>query len=215
MTTGSTGQFVKAQIVPLDGGGSKQQAIECMFNPREYTISRKVDWGNQGNDTSDTGNKVYRGGSPATLSLELFFDTYARRMSAGLVEDVRRYTRPLWELTQIDDSTTEPGANPAVKKGRPRKVLFQWGATWHFEAVITSMEQQFTLFMPDGTPVRSVIKVSFEQADKAASFHGDGGGAGTYNVSQNIRATATQRGFVGDLRMTGFGTGSRPPGSRR
>lgn len=207
MTTGSTGQFVKAQIVPLDGSG-QQKPIECMFNPREYTISRKVDWGNQGNDTSDTGNKVYRGGSPATLSLELFFDTYARRQSAGLVEDVRRYTRPLWELTQIDERASDPGANPAVRKGRPRKVLFQWGATWHFEAVITSMEQQFTLFMPDGTPVRSVIKVSFEQADKATNFHGSGGGNGTYSVSQGIRATAAQRGFVGDLRRSSFGSGS-------
>ena len=78
------GQFTKAQIVPIDGNGRKTP-IECMFNPREYTISRSVDWKSQNSDTSDTGNKVFVGGSAATLTLELFFDTYARRQSAARV----------------------------------------------------------------------------------------------------------------------------------
>ena len=201
------GQFTKAQIVPIDGNGRKTP-IECMFNPREYTISRSVDWKSQNSDTSDTGNKVFVGGSAATLTLELFFDTYARRQSAGAVEDVRKYTAPLWALTQIGDKETDRAS--ALQKNRPGKVLFQWGSTWHFEAVITSMEQQFTLFMPDGTPVRSVIKVSLEQADRSTAFHGASGGTSTYHVSQGIRERAAQRGFVGDLRATSFGKMSAP-----
>ncbi|ACO45547.1 hypothetical protein DEDE109153_04740 [Deinococcus deserti] len=201
--------FAKAQIVPLDGRGQEKSPIVCMFNPREYTISRKVEWDNQTNDTNDEGNKVYKGGSPASMTLELFFDTYANRKSANQVEDVRKYTGPVWELIRMDPSTKPQASNPNVEKGRPPTVLFQWGGTWHFTAVITNIEQQFTLFMPDGTPVRSIMKVTFEQADKATHFYGQkAGGPRSYNVSQGIRDSAGQKGFVGDLRRSSFGKGT-------
>ncbi|MFC4427633.1 hypothetical protein [Deinococcus navajonensis] len=200
--------FTKAQIVPLDGQGEKKAPITCMFNPREYTITRDVEWGNQANDSNDAGNKVYKGGSAARMTLELFFDTYANRKSADEVEDVRKYTGPVWELIRMDPSTKPREANPNVAKSRPPTVLFQWGGTWHFTAVITNIEQQFTLFMADGTPVRSVMKVTFEQADKATHFYGEKvGRPRSYNVSQNIRNQAASEGFVGDLRRSKFGQG--------
>ncbi|GGK99843.1 CIS tube protein [Deinococcus radiotolerans] len=202
--SGSGGQFIKAQIVPMEGD-RKRTPIECMFNPREYAISRSVNWKTESNDNNDTGNKVYLGGSPAKLTLELFFDTYARRQSAGVVEDVRKYTAALWALSEMDTGGSQ-GGKGSIKKGKPTSVLFQWGQTWHFQAVITDIEQQFTLFMPDGTPVRSVMKTTFEQADHATSFEGKSGHS-SYHISQGIRASAAQRGFVGDLRRTPFGKG--------
>ncbi|UBV44954.1 hypothetical protein LAJ19_19390 (plasmid) [Deinococcus taeanensis] len=199
------GQFIKAQIVPVDGGS--RSPIECMFNPREYAISRSVNWKTESNDNNDTGNKVYLGGSPARLTLELFFDTYARRASAGVVEDVRKYTAPLWALSELQTGDGAGGQGSQIKKGKPSSVLFQWGQTWHFKAVITDLEQQFTLFMPDGTPVRSTVKTTFEQADTATSFEGSAGLGHTYHVSQGIRDAAGRAGFVGDLRRTPFGRG--------
>ncbi|MDK2012099.1 MULTISPECIES: hypothetical protein [Deinococcus] len=199
------GQFIKAQIVPMEGKNSRSP-IECMFNPREYAISRSVNWKTESNDNNDNGNKVYLGGSPAKLTLELFFDTYARRQSAGVVEDVRKYTAPLWALSEMETGDGAKGQGSSIKKGKPTSVLFQWGQTWHFQAVITDIEQQFTLFMPDGTPVRSVMKTTFEQADTATSFEGKGG-LKSYHVSQGIRDAAGKRGFVGDLRRTPFGKG--------
>lgn len=198
--------FAKAQIVPLDNAGNKKSPIECMFNPREYTISRSMNWENQPNDTSEAGNKVYKGGQPATLNLELFFDTYGNRKSAGSVEDVRKYTEKLWGLTQMHPVNQMAGSNPNVKKSLPPQVLFQWGTTWHFAAVIKTMEQQFTLFMPDGTPVRSIIKVALEQADSATHFYGLGGGPRTYHISKGIRQQASKLNNA-DLRQLPFGRG--------
>ncbi|MVN85670.1 hypothetical protein GO986_02710 [Deinococcus sp. HMF7620] len=198
-------------MVPVEGEGKnrrKYAPIKCMFNPSEYTISRSIMWETASNDSNDTGNKVYKGGSPAKLTLELFFDTYAFRKNAETVEDVRKHTERLWELTRRDENSSETSKQSAVKKNRPTKVLFQWGGTWHFEAVILDMEQKFTLFMPDGTPVRSIIKVTFEQADKATAFYGeDAGGPRTAHVSRGIRNTANSAGFVGDLRRTPYGKG--------
>jgi nucleoid-associated protein YgaU len=41
-------------------------------------------------------------------------------------------------------------------------VSFQWGGL-HFDAVITNMTQKFTLFLKDGTPVRTTVDISLEQ----------------------------------------------------
>ncbi|MBZ9713608.1 hypothetical protein [Deinococcus multiflagellatus] len=208
---GSGGQFARARIVPVEGDGKSRKydkPIPCMFNPREYSISRTLEWKTASNDNTDTGNKVYAGGSPAKLTLELFFDTYAFRSQPGVVEDVRKHTDRLWAMTQMDPSTTETAKGSGLKKLRPPKVLFQWGSTWHFEAVIKDMEQQFTLFMPDGTPVRSIIKVTFEQADRSTAFYGPNAqGPKATHVSQGIRNAAADRGFSGDLRRTTFGKG--------
>jgi Contractile injection system tube protein/LysM domain len=58
----------------------------------------------------------------------------------------------------IDDSLKDP----KTKKGRPPTVQFLWGGL-SFVAVITSITQNFTLFLPDGTPVRTTLDVSFTQ----------------------------------------------------
>ncbi len=197
-------RYSKAQIVALDAKGHQLgQPIVCMFNPREYAISRTVNWKTDSNDNNDSGNKVYLGGSPAKLSLELFFDTYAHRQSASVVEDVRTHTARLWALSEM--RTGEQGANKGIRKDKPATVLFQWGQTWHFAAVITDIEQQFTLFMPDGTPVRSIMKTTFEQADQRTSF--EGAGLHAFHISEGIRRLAKQKGFIGDLRRPSYGKG--------
>ncbi|GGR92829.1 CIS tube protein [Deinococcus sedimenti] len=200
----SENRYSKAQIVTLDAQGQQMgQPIVCMFNPREYAISRSVNWKTQSNDNNNSGNKVYLGGSPAKLSLELFFDTYAHRQSSSVVEDVRTLTSRLWALSEMPGNDERKGKG--VQKPKPATVLFQWGQTWHFAAVITDIEQQFTLFMPDGTPVRSVLKTTFEQADTRTSA--EGGALKAFHISEGIRRLASQKGFIGDLRRPSYGKG--------
>src|SRR5207245_1332869 len=71
----------KAQIINIDRGG---EIIECMFNPKEYSMAKKNNWGapkSGGGAGSNTGTNLprqqYSGGQPATLTMQLFFDTYA------------------------------------------------------------------------------------------------------------------------------------------
>jgi len=71
----------------------------------------------------------------------------------------KAYTGAIWEMMKVDPALS----NHKSKKGRPPVVIFQWGSTWTFKAVITSIRERFTLFLSNGTPVRSTLDVTFQQ----------------------------------------------------
>jgi len=144
--------LAKAQIINLDAPGSK--SISCMFNPKEYSFAKQNNW-TLGTATGANMPPIeFGGGQPATMQMQLFFDTYAEG------RDVRAdYTDAIWQLMMVDNSLRDP----KTSKGRPPKVRFQWGAAWSFDAVITSVTQSFTLFLSDGTPVRATLDVAFQQ----------------------------------------------------
>lgn len=149
--------LVKAEIVSVESG----ERVKCLFNPKEYTFSKQNNWKDQ-----QTGKNVpqieFGGGQPASLQMELFFDTYAQFKSTGSPKDVRKeYTDKIWKLMIVDPKLTDA----KNQKGRPPKVIFQWGQTWLFKAVIASITQKFTMFIHDGTPVRATLNVNFRQIE--------------------------------------------------
>lgn len=145
-------KLAKATITNLDRSGS--QPVKCMFNPKEYSFSKTNNWSEGDTPSQNTSQLQFSGGKPASLQMQFFFDTYEERT------DVReKYTDAFWELMVIDTSLKDK----QNQYGRPPRVLFQWGRTWSFEAVITSMKQQFTLFLDTGVPVRATLDVTFQQ----------------------------------------------------
>ncbi len=163
--------LAKATIQNLDRPGS--QPVACMFNPKEYTFQKSNSWKEGETPAQNTSELQFSGGKPATLTMQLFFDTYAKGT------DVRgEFTDAFWNLMNIDENLKDK----KNKFGRPPRVLFQWGQTWSFEAVITSMKQQFTLFLGTGIPVRATLDVTFQQVRDAKQLRaqnptsgGDGG----------------------------------------
>ncbi len=129
--------------------------VDCLFNPKEYTLSRTNDWEIKMLKTSNVPEVSFGGGKAAVLKMQLFFDTFAEGT------DVREHTAGLWRLMRIDDQLEEPPW-----------VLFEWGQTWTFEAVIVSLSQTFTLFLDTGIPVRSTVDVSFKQVKDEMRFAG-------------------------------------------
>jgi nucleoid-associated protein YgaU len=97
----------------------------------------------------------FNGGQPKTLQVELMFDTY----EAGT--DVRGVTGKLWHMMKV----TPARRDPATKRSEPPHIEFRWGRLWSFKAVITSLSEKFTLFLPEGTPVRSVVTLQMLQAE--------------------------------------------------
>lgn len=144
--------LARAALVNLDKSGS--QPIKCMFNPQEYTFAKENTWHIGGAGGGDMPLIEFESGKPATLDMELFFDTYAESA------DVRAtYTDHIWALMLVDEELKDP----TTQKARPPMVRFQWGRSWSFDAVITAIAQRFTLFMSDGTPVRATLNVKFQQ----------------------------------------------------
>ena len=126
--------------------------VECLFNPKEYTLTKSNTWESKAQRGSNTPKVKFKQGGSQTLKLQLYFDTLEDKA------DVRKYTDKLWKMMAIDESTEHPQS----KKSAPPICAFQWG-TFYFEAIIKTMTQKFTLFLADGTPVRTTVDITFEQ----------------------------------------------------
>lgn len=189
----------KAHIINLDSPGAAP--IECLFNPKEYSIVKKNKWSPSKTSGTNVPQQQFGGGDPATLTMQLFFDTYT---GAHGSKDVRKeYTSRIWHLAEVNDHLTDN----TTTRGRPPKVRFQWGPAWSFEAVITSITQKFTLFSADGTPVRATLDVTFQQVvddrHKPAQNPTSGGTGGEqeWSVKHGDSLAAIAYATYGDTRL--------------
>jgi nucleoid-associated protein YgaU len=130
-----------------------------MFNPAEYTFSKHNVWTQGVSKGSGIGLYEFSSGQASTLQMQLFFNTYP----ATKTDVCEKYTKAVWKMMQVDPSLSPLGAGGGKAKGRPPVVFFQWGKTSTFKAVIVSISERLTLFLPDGTPVRSTLDVTFQQ----------------------------------------------------
>ncbi|BFU95607.1 MAG: peptidase M23 [Nitrospira sp.] len=134
------------------------EAIEVLFNPNSYSISKSVTW----NADSPSGGKTetkrevnappiqFGGGGSRQLSLELFFDVTEK---PG--KDVRDETHKIAVLALISRDLTHP----------PRCEVL-WGppkGDFPFKGVISSLTQKFTLFDQNGMPIRATLSVVFTE----------------------------------------------------
>lgn len=146
----------KATISNLDedeGASSSEHTVKCSFNPTSYKLQKTVGWTRAANIGGDAPSLDFKGGDPATIVMTLLFDTF----ESG--KDVRdEYIDKLWRMTQPQEKYAQEGQGP-----RPPRVLFAWGKTWSFEAVIDQITVDYTLFSPNGTPLRATVGVTFKQ----------------------------------------------------
>lgn len=150
----------KAKIINLDD--PSDLPIDCLFNPNEYTFSKRNTWKKEPVKGKNVPQLEFVGGDSMTLKMQLFFDTYATG------DDVRKTTDRIWKLMSINEKLTDMTSI----KGRPPTVEFHWGSTWSFGAVITDISQKFTMFRYDGKPVRATLDVTFLQVKDQGKYPG-------------------------------------------
>lgn len=147
-------------------------SIEALFNPSQFSLSQTVTWETQyaGGPESGFSWQEFRQRSPETLTINLFFDTYEKR-GGGLslksvapsvpgaslflspdATSVKEYTDQMAELAQINQELHRP---PLCK--------LSWGNFEIFRGVLNSLNQNFTMFMPDGMPVRATVDCTFTE----------------------------------------------------
>jgi Contractile injection system tube protein len=131
----------KAQLLPLDANGSPLlgAGITVQFNPSTYSTLWNMTWNEIGQSLQWTRT------APGDLVLTLNYDSYEERT------DVRDKTRPFKDKL-------DPGQS---KTGQAVGCLFQWGKTT-YKGVVQSLKEDFSLFLADGTPVRSVITLTLK-----------------------------------------------------
>ncbi len=147
--------LAKGKFYNADSGA---EVVECHFNPADLTINKSNQWKPKSSTGSNVPDVTFGGGGARTLQMSLVFDTYEAK------SDVREATDKVLALMDAD-----PIKTPSGSQKRPPHVEFGWGAFRSFRGVITQVSQKFTLFLPDGTPVRATLQVTLQEVPKAAA----------------------------------------------
>jgi hypothetical protein len=142
----------KAIITNTITGGK----IPVMFNPEEYTVHREINYAQSAVPGLSAPVLQFVSGNMQTLEMELFLDTYEEHRVASTVinaaqSDVREMTGQIIGLMDIDPTTHAPPV-----------LLFTW-ASLSFTCVLARARQRFIMFLPDGTPVRARLEVTFNE----------------------------------------------------
>ena len=138
-------------------GGRKLDAqigkIDFQFNPKELTIAKTVKWESKaGTGAKKAAPPEFKGPEPGKLTLEMFFDATAKH-DGSVVAAVEK-------LFSCCVATEKTHAND---KPMPPLVKFVWGGITSFPAYVTSVSVKYTLFTPQGVPIRAVCTVSLQE----------------------------------------------------
>ncbi len=164
-----------------------EDAPNVLFNPSEIQLNKQTEWNQATRNESNIGEQQFAGGRPTNLTIDLFFDTYEgvnspaqsvvsqfKQAALGTVKElvtpsglypffnasavsVTEYTDRIRELTRIDTNLK-----------RPPRCRLVWGKNFDgtgliIEGYLKELSERFTLFLPDGTPVRAILTCTFEE----------------------------------------------------
>nr|WP_238355847.1 peptidase M23 [Kribbella sandramycini] len=133
--------------------GASRGAIAFQFNPNELTVRKAAKWNSEpGRGAKKAAPPEFQGPEPGKLTVEMFFDA-TDTMNDAVVKAVKA----LFECCAPTD--TSMGKNKPV----PPLVVFHWGALDFFPSFITSVTAKYTLFTPEGTPVRATCTVDLQE----------------------------------------------------
>jgi hypothetical protein len=159
-------QPVKATFQTVDSSGNLGYPISVNFNPTEYTLNKGAQIAEVTIPGLDSPILQFVRGQTETLSLDLFFDTTESGMDDAATS-VTTLTDQFYQLVKIDGTTHAPPI-----------CFFSWGAEFPgqrfysstgsqqrhgFKCVVESVRQRFTLFSPQGVPLRATLTVSLKE----------------------------------------------------
>ncbi len=149
----------KAKIIPLDDSGSEKDPIEVKYNPTKYSVTISQNMSEEAADTNKPNEKEqFTTVGVGDLTVTLLYDTYEEEAEAD--KDVRKKINKIVELAM----PTVPGKEKKV----PPTCLFVWG-TFKYKGYVSSVKQDFTMFLRTGVPVRANVAVTFKSAMNTAA----------------------------------------------
>ena len=153
----------KVAIVNVDDGNST--AITAQYNPKELGVDKSVSWSPAKHAKGNAPALEFTAGTGRSLSMELTFDGFEDGTDVHA-----SYVDPLVQLTMVKN----PDGSSDDDK-RPPKVMLVWGdgKLPNFVGVIESVSTKYTMFLPNGTPVRATCTVKLKEAS-SASFKAGG-----------------------------------------
>jgi hypothetical protein len=155
------------------------EQIATFFNPKEYSIKKSNSFAAPKTPGKLAYPPQFTGSQPQTMSFALVLDADMY----GL-KDIRREADALLALMELVK------ADAPKNKARPPILEVRWGQTFHFDAVLTSLTIQYTLFNADGDPLRANVTCDLQQVGKP-TIKGGGGGTKRPTKGQNPTTVGT------------------------
>jgi len=125
--------------------------FEVQFNPAEFTRTKAAQIAEIGIPGIDSPVLQFIRGQDERLTLDLLFDTTESGMGEDAV-DVTTLTRQVYQLVKIQPATHAP---PRFK--------VSWGKALSFTAIAEQVQQRFTLFSPNGIPLRATVSLTLRE----------------------------------------------------
>ncbi|GLF96831.1 CIS tube protein [Streptomyces yaizuensis] len=158
---------------PTDLGGSAGGLIgevRFQFNPSQLRLGRSASWTTAPAVAYTRGAPPkFTGAQPAGLGLEVFLNA-PTTSAAATVQDQVALLLSCCEVTE---------QSIAAKAPSPPWVRFSWGAfkTVQFTAYVTSVDATYTLFSPNGMPLRATCSLSLTEISTATKRQNPTSGA--------------------------------------
>ena len=135
----------KAKLI-IESPKMAKNVIDFRFNPTEYQLQKSNNFAEIPIPGLESPPIQFVRGNSEKLTVELLADT------SDTLKDVREeYVKPVRELMGINKESHAP---PVVK--------FVWGKS-EFKGVVDSLNVTYTLFSPEGTPLRAKLSLTLKE----------------------------------------------------
>lgn len=156
------GSQAKIEVHADDAGNFKEKSHSFMFNPEAVRVTKSVAPKPAKQAGSSAPKQQFTNGNTAVLEFgELLFDCFDNRENVYV-----RHVHWFEQLLKVDEHLH-----------RPPRVVFLWGSGWSAEAAdnkvntgmwfVTGLDVNYTMFLPDGTPVRATCKLTLAEEPPA------------------------------------------------
>ena len=176
MTTKAMFIFPEAALA-----GSACAELTLQYNPDKVQLDRSVQW----KEAKATGNKSsleYTKTAPATLSMELIFDTSinGENVKKEFVDIFSNATMP----NVKPPASSEEGKGKEADKQRPQKVIFNWPPEFKFVGFIKTLKTSYIMFSEAGVPIRAKVSLTLQEHETQEKIEHGLGKVEGYNLPE-------------------------------
>jgi hypothetical protein len=159
-------QQLQRAILRVNWSNGEAEDISVQYNPTELSFQKGAQIAEIGIPGLDSPLLQFIRGQNEKLTLELFFDTTEDGMGPGATS-VTTLTDRIYELVKIEPDRHAPplctfiwndrfpGANVSFHVGNQRRN--------DFDCIVESVQQKFTLFSPEGVPLRATLNMTLRE----------------------------------------------------
>jgi len=127
----------------------KGRTYKAMLNPESISLQRSISYNTKQGPNTSSASQKYKYTPSDKLSFDVVIDC------TGIVDSSR--TDMKTETTQLEKTIFTYNG----KMHRPNFVKIQWGNGIVFDGVLESYNTNYSLFRPDGSPLRAKVSLSF------------------------------------------------------